>query len=321
LLVNHGELRTLNEAMLAFSQIQIQVRNRMTRRLNRPALVTALMAIVAMLTAIDATIVRLLANEVHPFVIGFSRSLFGLLAVMPWIIRRVDLTESPYRWLHGIRAGMKLLALVSFFVAFANAPLAEVTAISFTAPIFLTLGGWLLLRERMVLSRALALLVGFGGILLVIQPGSGGISIALLFALAGALITAAIQLILKRMSMRDTTDRLVAWNLLTMVPLALVPAIIFWSTPSLVQLALLITQGLLGALNMTLVTRALSLADVSFIAPLDFLRLPLVAALAYLMFGEIPEVSTWIGAAVIFGATMLVAGGTRFIHRDQTDLQ
>ncbi len=293
----------------------------MTRSLSQRALVTVLMAIVALLTAIDAVIVRLLANEVHPFVIAFSRSLFGLLAVMPWIIRRVELAESPYRWLHAIRAGMKLLALVSFFVAFANAPLAEVTAITFTAPIFLTLGGWLLLRERMVLSRALVLLVGFGGMLLIIQPGDGGISIALLFALAGALITAAIQLILKRMSLHDTTDRLVAWNLLAMVTLALVPAIIFWTTPSPVQFGLLIAQGLLGALNMTLATRVLSLTDVSLIAPLDFLRLPLVAALAYLMFGEIPGVSVWIGAAVIFGATLLVAGGTPFIRRDQTDLQ
>jgi drug/metabolite transporter (DMT)-like permease len=279
------------------------------------------MVIVALLTAIDAVIVRLLANEVHPFVIGFTRSLFGLLAVMPWIIRRVDLAGSPYRWLHAIRAGMKLLALVAFFVAFAHAPLAEVTAISFTTPIFLSLGGWLLLREHMVLSRALALLIGLGGMLLVIQPGSGGISIALLFALAGALITAAIQLILKRMSLRDKTDRLVAWNLLTMVPLAMVPAIIFWTTPTFEQLILLFTQGLLGALNMTLITRALSLADVSFIAPMDFLRLPLVATLAYLMFGEIPQVSTWIGAVVIFGATLLVAGSTRFIRHDQADLQ
>ena len=276
------------------TRIEIQphllIGNKMTRRLNRSVLAMLLMAGMALLSAIDATIVRLLANEVHPFVIGFSRSLFGLLAVTPWIIRRVNLLESPYRWLHAVRAGLKLLALVSFFVAFATAPLADVAAISFTAPIFLALGGWLLLREPMVSSRALALLVGFGGIVLVIQPGRGPVPAALLFALAGALLTAAIHLILKRMSLRDTTDRLVAWNLLTMVPLALVPAILFWTTPTLEQLGLLVVQGLLGALNMTLVTRALSLADVSLIAPLDFLRLPLVAGLAYLMFGEFAAV-------------------------------
>ncbi|MFC1831723.1 DMT family transporter [Thermodesulfobacteriota bacterium] len=293
----------------------------MSHKSDKPTLAIVLMMIVALLTAMDATIVRLLANQVHPFVIGFFRSLFGLLAVLPLIIHRVDLTGSPYRWLHAIRAAMKLLALVSFFVAFANAPLAEVTAISFTAPIFLTLGGWLLLRERMVISHALALLVGFGGMLLLMQPGSGSVSVALLFAVAGALITASIQLILKCMSVHDTTERLVAWNLLTMVPIAFLPAIIFWTTPTLAQLTLLIVQGLLGALNMTLVTRALSLAGVSVIAPLDFLRLPVVAALAYFMFGEIPEATTWIGAAVILCATLLVAGRARFICREQTDLQ
>mgnify|MGYP001817616288 FL=1 len=293
----------------------------MAHNSDKPTLAIVLMMIVALLTAMDATIVRLLANQVHPFVIGFFRSLFGLLAVLPWIIHRVDLTGSPYRWLHAIRAAMKLLALVSFFVAFANAPLAEVTAISFTAPIFLTLGGWLLLRERLVISHALALLVGFGGMLLLMQPGSGSVSVALLFAVAGALITASIQLILKCMSVHDTTERLVAWNLMTMVPIAFLPAIIFWTTPTLAQFTLLIVQGLLGALNMTLVTRALSLAGVSVIAPLDFLRLPVVAALAYFMFGEIPEATTWIGAAVILCATLLVAGRTRFICREQTDLQ
>ena len=127
----------------------------MGNRVDRPTLAALLMTVVALLTAMDAIIVRLLANQVHPFVIVFSRSLFGLLAVMPLIIRRVDLAGSPYRWLHAIRAGMKLLALVSFYVAFAKAPLAEVTAISFTSPIFLTLGGWLLLRERMMISHAL----------------------------------------------------------------------------------------------------------------------------------------------------------------------
>ena len=288
----------------------------MGNRVDRPTLAALLMTIVALLTAMDAIIVRLLANQVHPFVIVFSRSLFGLLAVMPLIIRRVDLAGSPYRWLHAIRAGMKLLALVSFYVAFAKAPLAEVTAISFTSPIFLTLGGWLLLRERMMISHALGLLVGFSGMLIIIQPSSSGVSIALLFAVAGALFTAAIQLILRRMSIHDTTDRLVAWNLLTIVPLAAIPAIIYWTTPTVGQLTLLIAQGLVGVLNMTLATRALSLAGVSFIAPLDFLRLPLVAVLAYLMFGEIPEISSWIGAAVIFGSTMLIASTTRFAHRE-----
>lgn len=284
-------------------------------RQNKPALAAVLMVLVALFNACDAIIVRMLADQVHPFVIGFFRSLFGLMAVLPWILRRVDLRSSPYRWLHALRAGLKLLSLVAFFVAFAAAPLADVTAIIFTTPIFLTLGGWLLLGEKMTVGRAMALVAGFAGMLLVIRPGAGGVSTPLLYALAGALLTAVIQLMLKRMSARDSTDRLVAWNLLTTVPLALVPAVIFWSTPTSVELLLLITQGVLGALNMTLMTRALSMADVSFIAPMDFLRLPFVALLAFVIFSEVPLLTTWIGAAVIFGATLLAAGGSRFRRR------
>lgn len=122
-------------------------------------------------------------------------------------------------------------------------------------------------------------------------------------------LTAAVQLMLKRMSAKDDTDTLVAWNLILMVPLALVPALFVWGTPNLEEFGLLALQGTLGALNMTMVTRALGMADASFLAPFDFLRLPAVALLAFVIFGEIAGAATWIGAAVIFAATLLATGG------------
>lgn len=282
---------------------------------RRPGLAVALMLAAALLSGIDAIIVRLLANEVHPLLIGFFRAGFGLLAVLPWIVTRVDLRASPYRWLHAMRAGLKLAALVLLFVAFAHAPLAEATAISFTMPIFLTLGAWLVLGERVGAGRGLGVVAGFGGILVIIRPGASSFDPWLLFALASAILTAAIQLILRRMAQRDTTDRLVAWNLLTMAPLGLLAALPVWTAPTPQQFALLALQGGLGVLNMTLITRAFALADASFLAPLDFLRLPVIAALAFAFFGEIPPLFTWIGAAMIFATALLIAGGQRLRRR------
>ncbi|MBZ4691281.1 MAG: protein of unknown function transrane [Cereibacter sp.] len=275
----------------------------------------ALMVAAAVLNAADAVIVRLLAGEVHPLMIGFTRAAFGLAVVLPWILTRVDLAASPYRWLHVLRAGLKLASLVAFFVAFAHAPLSDVVAINFTMPIFLTLGAWMVLGESMTLSKLLAVVAGFAGMLIVIRPGAGAINPALSFALAGAVLTAVIQLMLKRMARHDSTDRLVAWNLLTMVPLGLLAVLFVWETPTPPQLSLLALQGVLGALNMTLLTRAFALADASFLAPLDFLRLPAVAALAFVFFGEVAGASTWIGAAVIFGATLLAAGSAHYNRR------
>ncbi|SMO83494.1 EamA domain-containing membrane protein RarD [Paracoccus laeviglucosivorans] len=279
---------------------------------QRKGIAVAMMIGATLLAGLDAVIVRSLAGGVHPLIIGFFRALFGLIAVLPWIVGRVDLRASSYRWMHVLRAALKLASLVTLFVAFAHAPLADATAINFTMPIFLTLGAWLFLRERIGAERLLAVLAGFIGITIIIRPGATAFDPWLLFALAGAILTATIQLILRKMAQRDTTDQLVAWNLLSMVPLGLLVALPVWQTPTPAQLGLLALQGFLGAMNMTLITRAFSMADASFLAPLDFLRLPIVAVLAFLFFGEIAPAATWIGAAVIFASALLTARGLRW---------
>lgn len=272
----------------------------------------AMMVLATLLAGMDAVIVRLLAKEVHPLIIGLFRGGFGLMIVLPWIVAKVDLRASPYRALHVLRAGVKLAALLCGFVAYAHAPLADVTAISFTMPIFLTIGAWLFLNEQIGLPRVLGIAAGFVGIVIIIRPGAMAFDPWLLPALAGAVLTAVIQLMLRRMAQRDTTDRLVAWNLLAMVPLAMVIALPVWETPSLGQLGLLALQGVLGAVSMTLITRAYAIAEASFLAPLDFLKLPVVAMLALLFFAEVAPLTTWIGAALVFAATLLAAGGERF---------
>ncbi len=285
----------------------------LTRDTDRAALTgVVLMLGVAMLTAVDAVIVRQLSPGVHPFVIGFARALFGFLLFLPYILTRPRVLRSNFRFLHLLRAALKLASLISFFFAFSLSPLADATAIAFTAPIFVTLGAWVFLSEKPRMIRVLAVAVGFVGVLLVLRPGQGaGISPGLVFALAGALLAAVIQLILKPMAGRDPTETLVAWNLIATVPIAAVPALLVWTTPTPAEWGLLALQGSVGALNMALVTRAFSLAEASLLAPIDFLRLPIVAALGYLFFAQVVPVSTFIGGAVIFGASLLMARSAR----------
>jgi len=280
---------------------------------DRGALIgVALMVLVAGISAVDAVLVRQLSPGVHPFVIGFTRSLFGLLVVLPWILARPAMLRSHYRFRHVVRAALKLASLIAFFAAFAQSPLADVTAIAFTAPIFVTIGAWIFLAESPRLVRIIAVLVGFVGVLMVLRPGQQtGVPVGLLLALLGALLTAVIQLILKPMSARDSTETLVAWNLILTVPIAAIPAALVWHTPTPGEWALLALQGALGALNMGLVTRAFSLAEASLIVPIDFLRLPVVAVLAYLIFGQAVPTTTMLGGAVIFGATLIMAHTAR----------
>jgi drug/metabolite transporter (DMT)-like permease len=279
---------------------------------DRAALVgVLLMLAVGVMNATDAVIVRLLAKEVHPFVMGLTRTGFGLLAVLPLILARPAVLRTHWRFRHVLRAALKLGSLVAVFFAMAAAPLADVTAIGFAAPLFVTVGAWFLLGEPPQALRVVAVVLGFGGVLMVLRPdwaaGFGMIPPALGYALLGAALTAIIQLMLKVMSRRDATDTLVVWNLIVSVPLAAIPAAFFWQMPTAGQWGLLALQGALGAVNQALVTRAFQLADASLVAPIDFLRLPFVAIAAFALFGEVAGWSTWAGAAIIFVATMLMA--------------
>ncbi len=272
----------------------------------------SIMVLVALGGAVDSAIVRMLAGEVHPFVIGFTRVSFGLIAMLPLIVRRPQLLRTRARFGHVLRAALKLGSLVAMFAALQAAPIATVTAIGFAAPLFVTLGAWLLFAERPGVSRLTGLWLGFFGVVVILAPALGlGQGRALLLALLGAALTATIQLMLKVMGRNDSADTLVAWNLIVSVPLAAIPAFWFWTQPTPAQWGLLALQGAIGTFSQLGVTRAFQLADASLVAPIDFLRLPLVALAGWLFFAEIPHAATWAGAVMIFVAILAITHSAR----------
>ncbi|PZU89992.1 MAG: EamA/RhaT family transporter [Shinella sp.] len=277
-------------------------------RKRSTGLAVALAATGACLSAADAVLVRSLNGEVHPFIIAFFRAAFGALAILPIVARnpRVLVSVYPLRQ-HTVRAGLKLLTLVAFFAAFSTGPLTDVTAVAFTSPIFVLIGAAMTFGERLGPVRIAALLFGFGGAMLVVSPAGSGLTLAIGFAFAGALLQALIQLMLKSMSSGDRTDTLVCLNLLLTVPMAAVLAALVWTTPTWHQFGLLALQGVLGAICMSAMTHAFSLADASVVAPVDFARLPMVAVFAYALFGEVAGAATWIGGVMICFAVLLAA--------------
>ena len=271
-----------------------------------------LMLLVALIMALDTAIVRVLSAELQALEIVFYRAFFGLLAVLPWIIRerRAIVRTASFR-LHLARAVLKLLSLLAFFQAIAGAPLASVTAIAFTAPLFVALGAVLLLGERLPAGRVLAIALGFLGVLIIVRPGAGLIDPAVGYAVLGAVGTAGIALMLKVLSGRDASSTIVGLNLLLSAPVALLMALPVLSLPSWPMLALLAFQGGMGAVSMTVVTRAMRLADASLLTAIEFVRLPLVALIAFLAFGEVADLWTWVGGGVICAAVVALTQSAR----------
>ena len=268
---------------------------------------TILAVLVSFLGALDGIIVRILTNELHPFLIVFYRSVFGLIIIIPIFINNRKVFNSSSKYLHFLRAFLKICALTSFFLAIQSVVLSDVTAITFITPILIILGSICFLKELPNRKHLVSAFIGFLGILIILKPGQNVVPFAIYWAVLGAILSAVIQLILKKMSSKDSSKTLVAWNLLCTVPIAFIPACFFWVIPTFSMFILLSLQGLIGVLNMILITKAMTLSDVSYLAPYDFLRLPIISILAFIFFSETPDITTIIGASIIFLSSFLIS--------------
>ncbi len=280
--------------------------SKLTRHVPAAALAAGFMIAAAACTAVNAVLVRVLTDGgTNPLEIAFFRNLFGLLFLLPWLMRHgTDGLRTRRPGMHLWRAGWNLAGMIAFFYAIALMPVADVVALNFTAPIFASVGAVLFLGEAMRMRRWSAVFAGFLGALVILRPGFQEIGTPATIALFAALSWALMNLIAKDLARTDPAPTIVILNLLLMTPASLLPALFVWTTPSVWALLMMAAHGVLGTVNQICVVRAFKLADTTFVMPFDFTRLPFVAVLAFLLFGEIPDIWTWIGAAMIFGANV-----------------
>lgn len=274
------------------------------------------MMVGASLTAVDAAIVKIVAVEMHPLQIYFFRCLVALAVMAGFILRgHIELRTSDLP-LHVTRAVLKLVGVVTLMFAITMLPLANVTAIGFAAPLFVSLGAIIWFGERAATRHVIGLVLGFVGVLIVIRPSAGFDDIGSLVAVAAAVVTAGATLLMKYSSSREPASRIVALNLIISVPISLLAALPVWSWPSPSLLGLLVLQGTLAALCQFCYVTAHSLAGATTLMPLDFLRLPATIAVAYLVFTEMPDLWTILGAMVIFVAGGITLRGGRYRQPD-----
>jgi drug/metabolite transporter (DMT)-like permease len=126
-------------------------------------------------------LIRVAAQSMHPFEVAFFRCLFGLVLVIPWIVRSGPaLSRSKNRGFYLLRAGVGVVSMVTWFYGITVVPLATATAVNFTAPLFATLAAVLILREDVRLRRWSAVVLGFAGVLVIMRPGSERLDVNLL---------------------------------------------------------------------------------------------------------------------------------------------
>jgi drug/metabolite transporter (DMT)-like permease len=281
------------------------------RRL-RPELRAMLwMQAAGLLFALLNAVLRVLAQQMDPLVVQFLRYAFGIVVMLPFVWRAglaayVPKAPGGQLW----RGAVHTLGLMLWFIALPHVPLAEITALGFTTPLFIMLGATLFLGERMVAARWLAALAGFGGVLVVVAPALGGAGAGgpwALVLLAAAPVFAASFLITKALTRRDSPQVIVVWQAIGVTGFTLPFALLAWEWPSAPQWGWFALSGVLGSAGHFCLTRAYALADLSATQPVKFLELVWASLLGLLLWSEVPGPAALAGGAVIFVATSWIA--------------
>ena len=216
------------------------------------------MLLAAMASSIMNAVIRELSGSLHAFEIAFFRNVFGLLALVPLVLRAgLPMLRTRKLHLHALRGALNAVAMLSFFLALGMAPLAEVAALGFTSPLFATLLAVLLLGEPVGLRRVLALLAGFAGALIIIRPSFAGMSLGAGLVLLSSLAWAAALIDIKILSRTELTLRITIYATFFLTPITLACALPFWSWPGQGELLLLAVVGGLGSLTQMSVAQAL----------------------------------------------------------------
>lgn len=253
-------------------------------------------------------LIRVAAQTMHPFEVAFFRCFFGLVLLLPWIVRSGPaLLRSRNSGFYLLRAGVGLVSMAAWFYGITVVPLATATAVNFTAPLFATAAAALILHEDVRLRRWSAVVLGFVGVLVIMRPGSERLDANLLILLLSAATAAMNNITVKFLARSEPPGRIVALFMIYLTPLSLIPALLVWQWPNPSTFGALVGLGGLGTIAHLAVARALAAADASACAPFEFARLPFAALIGFLWFGEVTDWWTWIGAAIIAGSSVYVA--------------
>ena len=236
-------------------------------------------------------IVRHLGSDMSAPQAAFIRYAFGMLLLAPFLLKiKARDVITPRMGVHAVRGFAHGIGVMLWFFAMARIPIAEVTALGYTTPIFVTVGAALFLGERFRIRRMIAVLIGVFGTLVIVRPGFVTVELGTLAQIAAAPLFAASMLVSQTLPQTESSSEIIA-RMSLFVTLTLMPfAIANWRTPTLEELAWLFATATLATLGHYTLTRAYQAAEITVTQPLSFLQLVWAVLLGYYVFAETPDI-------------------------------
>ena len=265
------------------------------------------MCMATLISSIAGGMVRELGGDIPTLQLVMVRNLVALCVLLPVVRRQgVGLPRRSQAPVYFFRVLFTYGGLTCLFYALGRMPIADVYALQYTTPLFTILLAALVLKQHVGFHGWTGCIVGFAGALIVIRPGIIEITLASAAALLTAFMYAGSNTTIKLLARRDSPEAITLWTNLLMLPLTLAPALFLWVAPTPEQWPLIVGVGVVSGLGGYCFTRSVSAADARVVQPFQFSRMIFATAVGFAMFSEFPDLWTWAGSAVIFGASWYV---------------
>ena len=253
-----------------------------------------------------AVAARELTRSMSPYQVLLLRSLFGALFIGLVIVRHDPaVLRSAQPVLQAVRHAIHFVGQIAWIMALGGLPLALVFAVEFTSPIWGVLTAVLLLGERLTLWRVVAMAAGLAGVLVIVRPGLAVFEPLVLVVLLAAVCFGIINAMTKKLVATDRPWGILFWMCTAQTLLCLPFALPLWVPPELADWPWIAAVAVTGLTAHYSLTRALALADAAVVLPMEFARLPVIAAIGFLAYGEPLDPWIFAGAVVICGGIWL----------------
>lgn len=262
---------------------------------------------------------KFLTDTLHPVQIVWARQLGLLIGVVVLLaVKGLSVLKTRSPLLQMSRGLLAVGSATMFITGVSFVPLADATAITFVAPLIVTVLGALVLREPVGPRRWAAVGVGFVGTMIVVRPGMGVINPAAIFVLLAATLFALRQILSRVLSGEDSIETTVAYTALAGSLAITLPLPFFWQTPGSTQeILILISMAVMTAFGELLVIKALMVAQAVVVAPVQYMMILWATMYGYLVFDQLPDMWTWVGTAIIVASGIYTLQRERMLKRQQ----
>ena len=279
----------------------------------------AWMALAAAAWSFMQAISREVMRTVHPFEVVFFRQFLGTFILVPWCIRHgIEPLRTKRLGLHVAQAAIYIAGVFSLFYGLTIVPLAQVSALRFSVPVFTAVLATFVLREKAELQRWAIIFINFFGVFITLIPGlrdSGTIDSGSIFVLLSSLSTAISLILIKMLNRTEGTVAITIYFTVITAFISLVPALAVWQWPTWNALGALFVVAALGLIGQQATVLALRKSETHVVMPIDFTKLVWAALLGYVWFAEIPTAYVLLGGTIIFGANLYGAWREYLVRR------